>query len=102
MKPFYYEMPKNRYRSEVGIIKAILHAIKEHGKPGLLLSSISTLANLSHYIAKEKCQKLSEAGLIDFQHESGRRLIVITERGLAVSGEIQHFTEIAQSIKIRY
>ncbi len=95
-------MAKNRYRSEIGVIKAILHAIIDHGRPGILLSSISTIANLSHLITREKCEKLSNAGLIDFQHESGRRLFFITERGLAVSREIQHFTEIAQSIKIRY
>ena len=93
---------KQQYRSEVGIISEILQVTMDYGMQGTIISSIARRANLSHYTAMEKCQKLIEFGLMESRADKKSRSFVITEKGIKFHQEIQKFIEIAQEIKIRY
>jgi predicted transcriptional regulator len=72
------------------------------GMQGIIISSIARRANLSHYTAMEKCQKLIDFGLMEFKVDKRARSFIITEKGIQFYREIQKFLEIAQEIKIRY
>jgi predicted transcriptional regulator len=93
---------KQQYRSEVGIISEILQVTMDCGMQGIIISSIARRANLSHYTAMEKCQKLIDFGLMESRADKRSRSFVITEKGIKFHQEIQKFLEIAQEIKIRY
>lgn len=95
-------MSKQQYRSELGIVSDILCIAMESGRQGVIISSISRRANLSHYAAMEKCQKLIDSGLMDSTNNDGNRSFIITEKGIRFFQEMQKFLEIAQSIKVRY
>ncbi|HEX5457762.1 MAG TPA: winged helix-turn-helix domain-containing protein [Candidatus Nitrosotalea sp.] len=93
---------KQQYRSEVGIISEILQVTMDCGMQGTIISSIARRANLSHYTAMEKCQKLIDFGLMESRADKKSRSFVITEKGIKFHQEMQKFLEIAQEIKIRY
>lgn len=93
---------KQQYRSEVGIISEILQVTMDYGMQGTIISSIARRANLSHYTAMEKCQKLIDFGLMESRADKKSRSFVITEKGIKFHQEMQKFLEIAQEIKIRY
>jgi hypothetical protein len=44
----------------MGIISDILRVTMDFGRQGAIISSIDRRANLSHYTAIEKCQKVVE------------------------------------------
>jgi predicted transcriptional regulator len=93
---------KQQYRSEVGIISEILQVTMDCGMQGTIISSIARRANLSHYTAMEKCQKLIDFGLMESRADKKSRSFIITEKGIKFHQEMQKFLEIAQEIKIRY
>ncbi len=93
---------KQQYRSELGMISEVLQITMECGMQGAIISSIARRANLSHYTAMEKCQKLIEFGLMESRVDKKSRSFVITEKGIKFYQEMQKFLEIAQEIKIRY
>jgi len=93
---------KQQYRSDLGIISEVLQVTMDCGMQGAIISSIARRANLSHYTAMEKCQKLIDFGLMEFRIDKKSRSFVITEKGIQIYHEIQKFLEIAQEIKIRY
>ena len=93
---------KQQYRSELGIISEVLQVVMDCGMQGAIISSIARRANLSHYTAIEKCQKLIDFGLMEFRIDKKSRSFVITEKGIEFHHEMQKFLEIAQEIKIRY
>ncbi|MDH2907123.1 MAG: winged helix-turn-helix domain-containing protein [Candidatus Nitrosotalea sp.] len=93
---------KQQYRSEIGVISEILQVTMDCGMQGTIISSIARIANLSHYTAMEKCQKLIDFGLIESRTDKKSRNFVITEKGIKFYQEMQKFLEIAQEIKIRY
>ena len=93
---------KQQYRSELGIISEVLQITMDCGIQGAIISSIARRANLSHYTAMEKCQKLIDFGLMEFRIDKKSRSFVITEKGIQFYHEMQKFLEIAQEIKIRY
>ncbi len=95
-------MSKQQYRSEMGIISDVLGVTMDSGKQGAIISSISRRANLSHYTALEKCQKLVDFGLIESINGKKSRTFVITEKGIQFFREMQKFIEIVQAVKIRY
>ena len=64
-------MSKQQYRSEMGIMGDILDVTMDGGQRGVIVSSISRKANLSHYAVLDKCEKLINAGL----KQSERRYI---------------------------
>ena len=93
---------KQQYRSELGIISEVLQVTMDCGMQGAIISSIARRANLSHYTAMEKCQKLIDFGLMESRADKKSRSFVITEKGIQFYHEMQKFLEIAQEIKIRY
>lgn len=93
---------KQQYRSELGIISEVLQITMDCGIQGAIISSIARRANLSHYTAMEKCQKLIDFGLMESRIDKKSRSFVITEKGIQFYHEMQKFLEIAQEIKIRY
>ncbi|MHB8602765.1 MAG: winged helix-turn-helix domain-containing protein [Nitrosotalea sp.] len=95
-------MLKQQYRSEMGIISDILRVTLDYGRQGTIISSISRRANLSHYTAIEKCQKLVDFGLMESTSDKRSRIFIITEKGMQFFQEMQKFIEIAQAVKIRY
>jgi predicted transcriptional regulator len=95
-------MSKQQYRSEMGIISDILGVVKDCGKQGAIISSIARNANLSHYTALEKCQKLVGFGLMESIVDDKNRTFVITEKGILFFQEMQKFIELVVSVKIRY
>ncbi|MGB9124263.1 MAG: winged helix-turn-helix domain-containing protein [Nitrosotalea sp.] len=92
---------KQQYRSELGIVSEILQITMDCGLQGAIISSIARRANLSHYTAMEKCQKLLDFGLMESRIEKKSRSFVITEKGIQFYHQMQKFLEIAQEIKIR-
>lgn len=95
-------MSKQQYRSEMGIISDILRVTMECGRQGAIISYIARSANLSHYTAIEKCQKLIDFGLMESSSKKKNRIYIITEKGLQFFQEMQKFIAIAQVVKIRY
>lgn len=93
---------KQQYRSELGIVSEVLQVTMDCGMQGAIISSIARRANLSHYTAMEKCQKLIDFGLMESRIDKKSRSFVITEKGIQFYHEMQKFLEIAQEIKIRY
>jgi predicted transcriptional regulator len=93
---------KQQYRSELGIVSEILQVTMDCGIQGAIISSIARRANLSHYTAMEKCQKLIDFELMESRIDKRSRSFVITEKGIQFYHEMQKFLEIAQEIKIRY
>lgn len=95
-------MSKQPYRSEMGIISDILRVAMDCGRQGAAISSIARMANLSHYTAIEKCQKLVDFGLMESRSDKRSRTYTITEKGILFFQEIQKFIEVIQAVKIRY
>ena len=95
-------MSKQQYRSEMGMISEVLGVAMDCGKQGAIISSIVRKANLSHYTAIEKCQKLVGFGLMESISDKRSRTFIITEKGIQFFQEMQQFIEIVQAIKIRY
>jgi len=93
---------KHQYRSELGMIFDILSVTMDNGRQGIIISAIARGANLSHYAAIEKCQKLIDAGLMESSSNDRNRLFIITEKGIQFLQEIKKIIETAQVIKIRY
>lgn len=93
---------KQQYRSELGIVSEVLQVTMDCGTQGAIISSIARRANLSHYTAMEKCQKLIDFGLMEPRIDKKSRSFVVTEKGIQFYHEMQKFLEIAQEIKIRY
>ena len=73
-------MSKQQYRSEMGIMGDILDVTMDGGQRGVIVSSISRKANLSHYAVLDKCEKLINAGLMLSERRDRNRLFKITEK----------------------
>ena len=86
----------------MGIISDVLGVVMDCGKQGEIISSIARNANLSHYTALEKCQKLVGFGLMESISNNRNRTFIITEKGIQFFHEMQKFIEMVQSVKIRY
>jgi predicted transcriptional regulator len=84
------------------MISDILSVTMESGREGTIISAIARRANMSHYAAIEKCQKLIDAGLVESLSNDRNRIFVITEKGIQFFQEIKKVIEAAQVIKIRY
>ena len=78
----YYSMSKQQYRSEMGIMGAILDVTMNGGQQGVIVSAISRRANLSHYAVLDKCEKLINGGLVETRRDDRNRKFMITEKGL--------------------
>lgn len=95
-------MSKQQYRSEMGIISDILQITLDSGRQGTIISSIARRANLSHYTAVEKCQKLIGFELMESKNDDKKRTFFITHKGIQFFNELQKFVELMRALKIRY
>ena len=98
----YYDMSKQQYRSEMGIMGDILDVTMDGGQRGVIVSAISRKANLSHYAVLDKCEKLINAGLMQSERLDRNRLFRITEKGLDFIQEFQKFQNLIESMNLRY
>ena len=95
-------MSKQQYRSEMGMISDILRVTIDCGRQGEIISSIARKANLSHYTAVDKCQKLVGFGLMESVMNKRTHSFSITEKGIQFFQEMQKFIEVVYAAKIRY
>ncbi len=93
---------KQKYRTELGMVSEVLQVTMDCGMQGVIISSIARRANLSHYAALEKCQKLIDSGLMESRSDKKSRSFVITEKGIQFYHVMQKFLVLAQETKIRY
>ena len=94
-------MSKQPYRTELGMISDILKVIIGYGRQGVIITTIARNANLSHYAATDKCQKLIDFGLIESRTYKKGNIFSITEKGIQFLTELQKFTQSIQAIRIR-
>jgi predicted transcriptional regulator len=95
-------MSRQPYRSELGMISDVLQVAKESGRQGTIITTIARRANLSHYAATDKCQKLIDFGLMEAKADKRSTFFIITEKGIHFYEELQRFTESMQAIRVRY
>lgn len=93
---------KCTYRSEMGILSDILTVTREEGQNGIIISAISRKANLSHYAAVDKCNKLIEAELMKKTTDERNRLFILTEKGRLFFEELERFQNLMKSLKLKY
>jgi predicted transcriptional regulator len=93
---------KCTYRSEMGILSDILTVTREEGQNGIIISAISRKANLSHYAAVDKCNKLIEAELMEKTTDERNRLFILTEKGRLFFEELERFQNLMKSLKLKY
>ena len=93
---------KQQYRSEIGMISDILSVTADYGTQGTIISSIARRANLTHYTAVDKCQKLIDFGLMITVNNGKNRNFIVTEKGIVFFQNLQKFVKIAQEINIRF
>jgi predicted transcriptional regulator len=93
---------KCTYRSEMGILSDILTVTREEGQNGIIISAISRKANLSHYAAVDKCNKLIEAELMKKTTGERNRLFILTEKGRLFFEELERFQNLMKSLKLKY
>lgn len=91
-----------QYRSEMGIIADIVDVIMDCGVQGAIISSVARRANLSHYTALDKCQKLMDAGLVKSTKDNRNRIFIITEKGIRFFQEFRRFQIFMQSMNLKY
>ncbi len=94
-------MSKQQYRSEMGILGDILSTTIDGGRNGVLVSTISRQANLSHYATLKKCDKLIGAGMLKPIRMGRNRLFVISEQGIAFLKEFKRFQELVTSMNLK-
>ena len=89
-------------RSHIKSLGDVLDAIREAGRSGIVISSISRKANLAHYSALDKCSKLISAGLIQSTVIDDKKVYVITEKGLEFFQEYQNFQNLVEPLNLKY
>ena len=89
-------------RSHIRSLGDVLDAIRESGRNGVVISSISRKANLSHYSAIEKCSKLISAGLVQSIIIDDKKMYVITQKGLEFFQEYQNFQNLVEPLNLKY
>lgn len=84
------------------MISDILSVTADYGTQGTIISSIARRANLSHYAAVDKCQKLIDLGLMISINNGKNHNFIVTEKGIVFFQELQKFIKIAQEVNIRF
>lgn len=95
-------MARKQYRSEIGIVGDILDVTADAGMSGALVSEITRSANLSHYVALAKCDKLVSAGLVRPDQNGRSRVFLITEKGRQFVRELEKFRGAAAGLNLRF
>ena len=86
----------------MGIMGDILDVTAEGGRNGVIVSIISRRANLSHYAALDKCEKLVSAGLVESVKNQRNRVFLITTKGLEFFQQFKQFQDLVESMNLRY
>ena len=86
----------------MGIMGDILDVTMDAGRGGVIVSTISRRANLSHYAVLDKCDKLIGAGLVESMKNDRNRVFTITEKGLQFFQEFRRFQNLVESMNLRY
>ena len=94
-------MSKQEYRSEIAILGEILNTTLNGGRDGVLASTISRQANLSHYTVLKKCDKLIAAGILELVQEGRNRFFVVSERGIVFFNEFKRFHAMVTSLNLK-
>ncbi|MDH3277144.1 MAG: transcriptional regulator [Nitrosopumilus sp.] len=92
----------NKYRTQMHSLGDVLDVILNAGREGVIISSISRRANLSHYPTMDKCGKLLSAGLIKSNTDNGKNVFFITEKGYNFITEYRKFQDLIESMNLRY
>lgn len=95
-------MVRKQYRSEIGIVGDILDVTADAGRSGALVSEITRFANLSHYVALAKCDKLVNAGLVRPDQNGHSRVFLITDKGRQFVDELEKFRGVAKGLNLRF
>ena len=93
---------QQKNRSSIGIIGDILDAAAYQGRSGVNISAVSRKANLSHYIAIEKCDNLVRAGLIESKRTPRNVIFTITDKGIQFFQELKRFKHIMEQANLKY
>jgi predicted transcriptional regulator len=83
---------KPKYRSELGIILDILDLLSSEGQNGVIVSTISRIANVSYNSVNERCQKLVDGGLVRSVKNRKNHRYIITESGIEFLVKLRQFT----------
>jgi len=92
----------NKYRTQMHSLGDVLDVILNAGREGIIISSISRRANLSHYPTMDKCDKLLSAGLVKSNTDNGKNVFFITEKGFNFITEYRKFQDLIESMNLRY
>ena len=95
-------MTKKPYRTEIGIVGDILGVTANGGVGGVLVSQITRSANLSHYVALTKCDKLVDAGLVQYNRSGRCKVFMITDKGREFVRELEKFRDLTEKLNLRY
>ncbi|HEY8110715.1 MAG TPA: winged helix-turn-helix domain-containing protein [Candidatus Nitrosotenuis sp.] len=95
-------MAKQQYRSEMGILSDILSVIADSGRNGVIISTISRVANVSYNSINEKCQKLVDANIVRSIKGDRGCTFFITDDGVTFLEQMRKFTDVIKSMNIRY
>ena len=94
-------MSKQEYRSEIAILGEIISTALNGGRDGVLVSKISRYANLSHYTALKKCDKLIDAGILELVQDGRNKLFVVSDRGIVFFNEFKRFHAVVTSLNLK-
>lgn len=94
-------MAKAPYRSEMRIMHEILSITASDGVTGTNVSKIASKANLSHYAATERCQRLIDAGIIELKTKKRNKIFFLTERGRIFFQELDRFQDLVSSLNLK-
>jgi predicted transcriptional regulator len=93
---------KPKYRSELGIVLDILDLLSSEGQNGVIVSTISRIANVSYNSVNERCQKLVSGGLVRSVKNKKNHRYIITEDGMEFLANLRQFTDRIKAMNIRY
>lgn len=92
---------QQKYRSSVRIIGDILSITSHQGQEGINISAVSRKANLSHYMAMEKCNNLVKAGLIESKKIDRNVIFTITGKGMQFFEEFKKFQDLMEQANLK-
>lgn len=93
---------KPKYRFELGIILDILDLLSSAGQNGVIVSSISIIANASYNSVNERCQKMVDGSLVRSVKNRKNHRYFITEDGMEFLEKLRKFTDEIKVMNIRY
>jgi len=90
-----------QYRTAIELIRQIMEIISNVGREGVLISVLARDAGISHNSVLDKCQKLTDAGLLRVDIGKKSRRYFITEEGLRFFSMLTKYSELLQTINAR-